>query len=153
MKKCKLIFFTTLFLLFSISTIPATDCRAVGKPSVELKRATAVFSGKVIAFERQYISDEKDVDFGGEALLVRIKVDRWWKGSNGTNEVVLRTGTAYFPNATKRTSEDFKFLDEESYLVYAYTYKENLMTDGCSRTITLSKAEEDLKELGEGFQP
>jgi hypothetical protein len=72
MKKCKLIFFTTLFLLFSIDIIPATDCRGVGTPSVELKRATAVFSGKVIAFERQYISDEKDVNFGGEALLVII---------------------------------------------------------------------------------
>jgi hypothetical protein len=153
MKKCKLILFTTLFLLFSINTIPATDCRGVGTPSAELKRATAVFSGKVIAFEHQYISDEKDVDFSGEALLVRIKVDSWWKGSNNTNEVVLRTGTVCFSGATKRTGEDFKFLGGESYLVYAYTYQENLMTNGCTRTKTLSKAEEDLKELGEGVQP
>ncbi len=153
MKKCKLIFFTTLFLLFGINTIPAVDCRRVGTPSAELKRATAVFSGKVIAFERQYISDEKDVDFGGEALIVRIKVDSWWKGSNDTNEVVLRTGTAYFPNATKRMSEDFKFIEGEGYLIYAYTYKEILMTDGCTKTKTLSKAEGDLKELGESFQP
>ncbi len=50
-------------------------------------------------------------------------------------------------------AEDFRFWKGERYLVYAYSRAGNLQTSGCSRTRELARAEEDLRELGEGNLP
>jgi hypothetical protein len=153
MKFYKPLVFLATFLFFSTNTILAFDCPLPGTPSEELKRATAVFTGKVIETERRKITDASDEDFGAERLFVRLKVDKWWKGS-GNNEVVLRTSLVYFPNGTtKQFGEDFFFNTYQNYIVYASYYKGSLATSGCTRTSELNKAEEDLKELGEGFLP
>ena len=139
------------FLLFGGKTAFA-DCPVPGTPTKELKRATAVFSGKVIDTERRKITDASSEDFGGEQLFVKLKVARWWKGG-GDSDIVLRTSTVYFPDTTKEYGEGFRFSDGETYLVYAFYFNGAYGTSGCTRTAKLSEAGEDLKELGEGFPP
>ena len=153
MKTYKSLFFITALLFLSTHVVLAVDCPRFGTPSEELKRATSVFSGKVVEMQRLKITAPSDEDFGGERLYVKLKVDRWWKGS-GNNEVILRTSTVYFPNGTsKQFGEEFFFNTYQNYLVYAFYYKGALGTSECTRTRELSKADEDLKELGEWFLP
>ncbi|HEX8398800.1 MAG TPA: hypothetical protein VF644_15310 [Pyrinomonadaceae bacterium] len=153
MKTYKLLFFITALLFLSTPAVLAVECSRFGTPSEELKRATSVFSGKVTETQRRKITDRFDEDFGGERLYVKLKVDKWWKG-NGNNEVILRTSTVYFPNGTsKQFGEDFFFNTYQDYLVYAFYYKGALRTSECTRTRELSKAGDDLKELGAGFLP
>ncbi|HLL43066.1 MAG TPA: hypothetical protein VK369_08000 [Segetibacter sp.] len=152
MKLYKSLLLISLIALFSGNQVLAVDCRAVGTVSQELEKATAVFSGKVIAEERRKITDSTDIGFGGEALFIRLKVDRWWNGSS-SSEVVLRTGTVHFRGSTLRMAEDFRFLTGLSYLVYAYESNGNFITDGCGRTKVSYEADEDVKELGEGYLP
>lgn len=153
MKTSKPLFFITALLFLSSRAILAVECPRFGTPSEELKRATSVFSGKVTETQRRKITDSSDEDFGAERLYVKLKVDKWWKGS-GNNEVILRTSTVYFPNGTsKEFGEDFFFNTYQNYLVYAFYYKGTLGTSGCTRTRELSKAGDDLKELGVGFLP
>src|SRR4028118_2052683 len=101
MKTYKSLFFITALLFLSTHVVLAVDCPRFGTPSEELKRATSVFSGKVVEMQRLKITAPSDEDFGGERLYVKLKVDRWWKGS-GNNEVILRTSTVYFPNGTSK---------------------------------------------------
>jgi hypothetical protein len=152
MKFYKPLVFIAIFLSFSINTILAFDCPRPGTPTEELKRATAVFAGKVIERQMIKITDTSNEDFGGERLHVKLKIDKWWKG-NGESEVLLQTSRVYFPNGTYRAGEDFFFNTNQSYLVYAFYYNGAFGTSGCTRTRELSKVDEDLKNLGEWFQP
>lgn len=149
MKINKLLLLLTILFLMGIKITLACDCRSRGTIAEEFENTTAVFSGKVIAEEYQEITDTSDKDFGLEVLIVKIKVDRWWK-RKGDGEVVLRTETAR-KGWVRRSSCDFPFKMEQSYLVFAGDHKGWLVTDNCSRTKELSRADEDLKELGAGF--
>lgn len=142
----------TVLFLCGLNTISGLDCRSRGTITEEFKNTAAVFSGKVISQEYQQIREVSDYDFGNEVLIVKLKVDKWWKGS-GNSEVVLRTDFARNKSWNRRTGNSFFFKTEESYLVFAGYYKDWLITDNCTRTKVLSKADEDLKALGEGFQP
>src|SRR4028118_1063403 len=118
MKINKLLLLITLLFLFGLKTILACDCRGGRNfTTEEFKNTAEVFSGKVIAQEYQVITDASDRDFGLEVLIVKLKANRWWKGS-GNSEVVLRTETARM-GAIRRSSCDFLFKTEESYLVFA----------------------------------
>lgn len=153
MKIHKLIFLITALLFFSVNAYSSYRCIKPGTASQELESAAVVFSGKVIEQEYLKITDPSNSDFGGERLTVKLKVDRWWKGSID-NEIVLHTSEVRFLNGiTSFFSEDFHFNFGESYLVYAFYYKDAFRTNGCTRTKLLSKAEEDIKELGEGYLP
>ncbi|MFN2393788.1 MAG: hypothetical protein ABR566_17725 [Pyrinomonadaceae bacterium] len=153
MKIHKPIFLITALLFFSVNAYSFYRCIKPGTASQELKRAAVVFSGKVIEKEYLKITDPSDNDFGGERLTIKIKVDKLWKGSID-NEIVLHTSEVKFPNGiTSFMSEDFSFASGESYLIYAFYYKNAFRTNGCTRTKLLSEAEEDLKELGEGYLP
>lgn len=159
MKTYKLLFiFTTLFL-FGVNTILAFDCPLPESPSKELKRAAAVFSGKVIAEERRKITDTSDEDFGAERLFVKFKVDRLWKGTL-SNEVILWTSTVFLPKTKEHSGGLIKEFAEAAhfslggyYFVYAYYSNGVLSAGGCEITKPLHKANEDLKELGEGYLP
>lgn len=149
MRMRNLLFLITLVFIFSINTILANDCRSRGTLKEEFNNTAEVFSGKVIAQEYQEITNAADKDFGLQSLVVKIKVDRWWKGS-GNGEVFLRTGTKR-KGWTLRSGSDFFFKTGENYLVFAGVYKNWLETNNCTRTKELFRADEDLKELGAGF--
>lgn len=153
MKTYKLLLLLAALLLFSVNAYSSYRCIMPGTPTIELKKATAVFSGKVIAQEYQKVINASDKDSGAERLFVKLKADRWWKGS-GDSEVILRTSIIRFPNGiTEMMAEDFYFDTNENYLVYANYYKGSLATSACKRTKKLFKATDELKELGEGFLP
>lgn len=145
----------SLFVLLLPARINVFACDCPGRTLAEaLEKSTVVFSGKAIALEYQKITDAADKDFGLEVLTVRLKVDKWWKGS-GDSEVVLKTSTVknLREGWTRNSSCDFSFKAEEDYLIYAEFYKGWLGTSACSRTRVLAEAVKDVKELGEGFLP
>jgi len=152
MKTYKYLFLVAILMFFTVNTLLAAECPVFGTPSEELKDADAVFSGKVIAKELRKITDASSEDFGGKRLFVKLKVNRWWKGS-GDDEIVLQTSIVYFADTMKEYGEGFRFQNSESYLVYAFYYNGAFGTSGCKRTRILSEVDGDLKELGEGFPP
>ena len=152
MKIYKLLFLITVSMFFSANAIQAIDCRGYGTLADEFKSSTAVFSGKVIAQEYKRVTDTSYTDVNIEVLHVKLKVDRWWKGS-GDVEVIVQPGLSRGPGYTRRSGDTFYFTSNESYLVFASASKGSLRTSDCSRTKTLDKAEEELKVLGEGFLP
>jgi hypothetical protein len=87
-----------------------------------------------------------------ETLVVKFRVERWWKGE-ATTEVVLATYKTKKSDGTGSGSScDYHFKEGESYLVYAYGKGNELRTHDCTRTSPLSKTE-DIKILGEGKEP
>lgn len=154
MKKQVILLLAITLLVLQSNAVPASRCFKRGSASDELKSSTAVFSGQAIAEEyRPVESKEERLPEGGEVLVIRFAVENWWKGSGG-EEAVLYTGVTRYPNGyTKMFAEDFTFRVGEKYLVYAFGAKDSLRTDGCRRTTELEKAEEDLRELGEGKPP
>src|SRR3954471_9247688 len=138
-------------ILLSANTNSRLECPVPGTASEELKRATVVFSGKVVAEEYQDVGPGAPLeDARAKVLVVRIKVERWWKGGSA-REVSLRTSVTKMPDGSIRSyAEDFRFTSGESYLIYAFEFKGRLGTSECTRTRKLSQAEDDLRELGEG---
>ena len=132
----------------------ATECWARRSVSKELKNSTLVFSGKAVAEEyRPIVTPQPGWPEGGEILVIKFSVGRWWKGS-GEGEVFLYTGLSRWPGGyTRSFSEGFNFSVGEEYLVYAFGDVDNLITTACERTTKLEKADEDLKALGEGRLP
>ena len=132
----------------------ALKCWARRSVSEELEHSTIVFSGKAVAEEyRPLIVAPAGWSDGGETLVIKFSVARWWKGS-GEEEVFLYTGVSRWPGGyTRIAGEDFGFKVGEQYLVYAFGENEHLVTTECERTTKLEKAAEDLKELGEGRLP
>jgi len=90
---------------------------------------------------------------GGEILVLKFSVERWWKGS-GEEEVFLHTGVSRWPGGyTRIFTEGFNFIVGEKYLVYGFGAVDNLTTSVCERTTKLEKAGDDLKALEEGRLP
>ncbi len=132
----------------------ATRCWARRSVSEEFNHSTVVFSGKAVAEEyRPIVTPPPGWPEGGEILVIKFAVERWWKGSAG-EEVFLYTGVSRWPGGYIRIfSQGFAFNVGEEYLDYAFGDVDNLSTTVCERTTKLDKADEDLKELGEGSLP
>ncbi len=154
MKKQVVLLLAIILLVLQSDAAPVSRCFKQQSISDELKNSTAVFSGQVIAEEYRPVNSKEDhLPEGGEALVIRFAVERWWKGS-GEEEVILYTGVTRYPNGyTRMFAEDFTFRVGEKYLVYADSSEDGLKTNGCRRTAEIEKAEEDLGELGEGKLP
>jgi len=124
---------TLLALVFTVNhTAFACSCVPPPEPKKALEGSVAVFSGKVTKVE----IDEKK--FRKE---VTIEVQTVWKGAEKKTLVV---GTA-----SQGSLCGYSFKKGESYLLYCYG-KKSLSTNICSRTKLLSKAGDDIKELGDG---
>ena len=148
----------TLLLAIALTTSTGArgnvfECRDPGPPARSLRAATAVFSGKVIGFD--YVTDNDEMAPGQfvQRLTVRIAVERVWKG-DVYREATMYTSSAFLPNGLSRVmAEDFHFQDQKEYLIYAFDKPNHLSTSQCTRTRDLSKAGDDLKELGAGHEP
>jgi hypothetical protein len=141
-------------LVLEATSSLATECWARRSVSEELRHSTVVFKGKAVAEEyRPIVTPEPGSPEGGELLVVKFSVERWWKGS-GEEEVFLVYRVSRWPGGhTKSFGESFNFSVGEEYLVYAFGDVDNLTTTGCERTTKLERAAEDLKALGEGRLP
>lgn len=153
MNAYKLLFLVTILSFFSANEIQAHNCWGYGTLADEFKSSAAVFSGKVIAQEYKRATSTLFPDPAVfEVLQVKLKVDRWWKGS-GDTEIIVQPGRARVSGYILRGGDEFIFYPDVKYLVYARASQGSLRISDCSRTKTLSNAEEDFKVLGEGFLP
>ncbi|MYL57218.1 hypothetical protein GLW20_06845 [Virgibacillus halodenitrificans] len=136
-----------IIFIFLLSIYPTTSdacsCLEPGPPKEELKRSSAVFSGKVI---KQIDENENNlIQSSADKIATILKVDKTWKGIKDT-EVVVHTERS-------SASCGFEFNLNNSYLVYATKKDDKLHVSLCSRTTSLTEATEDLTELGDGQRP
>jgi hypothetical protein len=147
--------------LLSVTKVFACDCK-IFSIEAEVERSTMIFSGKVLGFEYRKnipnlfgespanISDNQ-TDY--ETLVVKFQVERWWKGE-ASPVVYLITNDIKLANGNLRGSScDYKFDENESYLVFTSGKQNELRTSSCRRTRILTEAEEDLRSLGDGKEP
>ena len=150
-----LIFIAILLLPPPAATPPVSIlCLPPPPARVVLEGATAVFYGEAISQEyRDLPASNSPERLHGGALITRFKVERWWKG--GTAEVAVVYTTASERDGQILTlAEDMRFEVGKRYLVYAFGPAEELRTGICSRTRVFGHlAEEDMRELGEGYPP
>jgi hypothetical protein len=136
--KRKLISLSLIVIVLAATVIlfpTATQaCKCVEPPSVEkeFERSKAVFSGKVI-----------DIRNDKNNRNILFEINETWKGISQT-QIILRD---------ELSSCSLNFFEGESYLVYAYDFKDELTTNICDRTKELSSADEDLATLGKGSTP
>ena len=112
----------------------ACSCIEPGSPSEALERSAVVFSGRVVA-----IDDRLVLGSSLDPLIVEFEVETVWKGP-------------LHPKAELKTANDsascgYSFVEGGEYLVYSRNGSEASL---CSRTRPLSKAGDDLSELGPG---
>jgi hypothetical protein len=134
----------TSFVLASLALLFLSDaafaCRCPPrKPSADISRYVAVFSGRVT----KVTIKQPPHEIG--RYTVTFEVERVWKGET-KKEVTLITRTS---------SCDFRFREGESYLVFASILYDGsgLTTHKCSRTGLVADREEDIGLLGEGRIP
>lgn len=151
MNACKTCLLTMMFLLLDTGRVVAVECPRRASVADALGATTAVFSGKAVAEEFRKVRVKTDADtVETNVLVVKFKVERWWKGGD-SKEVVLHTMSSKQLDGTVAiNSNDFHFRKGERYLVYAYGSPDKLRTSACARTGRLIEAEDDLRLLGEG---
>lgn len=121
-----------LLSLLAPATALACSCIMPGTPGAERDQAAAVFSGRV-----RSIAEVND------RLIVRIDVDKSWKGIS-EGEVVVTT-------ATNSAACGYGFEKGRSYLIYAHADAgAGLNVSLCSRTQRLEEADADIVALGAG---
>jgi hypothetical protein len=161
LNKRKIIIAFVICLFLSGTKVFACECSILSTESA-VEKSTLVFSGKVVSFEyRKGIANPfmeliekqtgKRVDY--ETMVVKFQVERWWKGEAPSEIFLVTTRTKNADGTSSSSSCDYDFKEHESYLIYATGEKRELRTNFCMRTRQLTKAEEDLKILGEGKEP
>ena len=142
----------TLLLASSTTSVPGLLCKSIKPVPDEFRRATAVFSGEAISQEFVELKEESSRELGGGALVTKFKVRRWWKGG-AADEVTVHTSALRKDSGILTLAEVARFQVGEVYLVYAFGPAEELRNKACSRTGALNRAEEDMRQLGEGYAP
>ena len=118
----------------------ACSCVTPGPPSAALAGSAAVFRGKVVSI-REF--DRGDGIWGSaDPTTVEFDVKTVWKGPNYE--------TLYLTTARSESSCGFSFIEGIEYVVYS---RDGATVSLCSRTRALSKAADDLAELGQGQAP
>ena len=134
----------TRLILASVTLLVLYDaadaCRCPPmKPSANISRPRAVFSGKVIKVTFKQPPREAG------RYTVTFEVERVWKGELKKRLTLI----------TRTSSCDVLFREGESYLVFASMLYDGggLTTHKCSRTGLVADREEDRELLGEGKIP
>jgi len=135
----------SLFLFSLIFSFPdqtfACSCIPPSPPLESLAGSDAVFAGKVVRIEKE----DGIIISSADPVKVVFAVSQVWKGEEKA-EIDLTT-------ARDSASCGYDFIVGVEYLVYANNSETGLTTGLCSRTMSLSMADEDLAALGEGVFP
>jgi hypothetical protein len=134
-----LLLFILLFSPLSLMRSPECVCIKDPHPSAEkikaerrqaFNKATAVFTGEVVAHD---------------GYKVTFRLEKRWKGDASLSEVVLSTGAVRLYDGSLLSKEcSYHFDLGEEYLVYAYGAAEKLEADGClTQPIKSAAAEEN----------
>lgn len=163
--KYKIIGSFVIFLLCSGKSVIACECPVIPVEDA-IKESSVVFSGKVVGFEYRkgipnWSMDERAKETGKvieyETLVVKVRVNQWWKREPPTEVYLLTVSTRNADGTLMQDSCDFTFHKGETYLVFATKFntkdENEYRTSICSRTRELSSAADDLKILGEGKKP
>ena len=135
MKKTLYISLTlVLFLFASAKASLACSCAASAEP--ERKQVQKAFSGSAAIFSGKVVEVKDAAD--GNKFIVRIEVDRSWKGGP-KGEVLITT-------AKDSAMCGYAFTVGQKYLVYANGRRDDLFVENCSRTAVL-KGNGDTKYL------
>ena len=160
---------TLLFVVIVLWPVEALACSCF-QPSVQraLTSADAVFTGEAV--EVQYVDRVGDMFFGEKRIIVTVKVSEYWKGNI---QETMKLHTVY----NRISCGGYFFKKGGKYIIYAYKGKAKdwlasqerrpqlrgiglprqdddiWSTSICTRTIELSGAGEDLKELGQSKIP
>ena len=131
-----------LFIALPVSNLGqvyACSCIMPGTPSEELANSSLVFAGSAASVREDQPFLGIDRLPANGLTTVEFKVDTVWKGN--TKE------TTTLETARYGASCGFTFVEEEEYIVYS---RDGKAVSLCSRTRSLSDAQEDLAALGEG---
>ena len=159
-----------ILALFICSIFGATKTLACDCPLLSTEQAVdkskAVYSGEGVGFEYRkgipnWSMDEQAKEIGKvieyETLVIRVRVNQWWKGEPPTEVYLLTSSTRNADGTSLHNSCDYTFHKGETYLIFATqfnTKKDNeYRTSDCLGTRKLSAADNDLKILGEGKKP
>jgi hypothetical protein len=163
--KNKVILTILVFSLIGAAKTLACDCPLLTTEKA-FEQSKAVFSGEVVGYEYRkgipnWFMDEqaketgKTIDY--ETLVVKVRVNQWWKGEPPTEVYILTSKTRYPDGTSAESSCDYTYHKGETYLVFATKFntkdKNDYRTSDCLRTQKLSSADEDLKILGDGQKP
>ncbi len=133
-----------LFIALPVSNLGqvyACSCVVPGTPSEELANSSLVFSGSAVSVrEDQPFLGIDRLPANGQTT-VEYKIDTVWKGNINIKETMTLETARY------GASCGFTFVEEEEYIVYS---RDGKTVSLCSRTRSLSDAQEDLAALGEG---
>ncbi|MDF2921410.1 MAG: hypothetical protein K0R57_324 [Paenibacillaceae bacterium] len=132
-----------MFLVIKPAEVQACSCAPPFPVSVELERKTAIFSGKAISVVQP---EQKRVMSSADPVTITFEVTTVWKGELGRQAVVY---TAVSGESCGFTG----FVEGKEYIVFAYDSQDRLQTGRCEKTMLLSAAAEELKELGPGYPP
>ncbi|HEX2208146.1 MAG TPA: hypothetical protein VHG93_10730 [Longimicrobium sp.] len=132
-----------LALLGALSVASPCDtgvCTCMRPPDAPsaLERSTAAFTGTVVAVRDTMIPGGQ---FDRHVRKTTLRVHGVWKGVESATVDVL--------SANGGSTCDFRLRNDASYLVFAQERDGFLVTWLCSRTTLLSRAEDDLRALGE----
>ena len=143
----------------------ACDCPLLTTEQA-VEQSKAVFSGEVVDFEyrkdipNQFMDEQaketgKTIDY--ETLVVKVRVNQWWKGKPPSEIYILTSKTRDSDGTSTESSCGYTFNKGGTYLIFATKYNtkkaNEYPTSDCLRTRKLSSADKDLKILGEGKKP
>jgi hypothetical protein len=117
----------------------ACSCSAPATTTEALKRATAVFKGKVIKIS------VPSLDWIGltrtGAHRIKFEVLKQWKGPAAETAVIV----------TRLTGEGcgFPFEEQKEYLVYVVAEQKHIQSGICTGTKNITDAEQEMKQLDE----
>lgn len=127
---------------FVVAPAPAHACSCVENlpPPETLERSAVVFAGRVVSLKLH--ERQGEVWSGSDPVTVEFEVSSVWKGTEYQ--------TMYLTTARSGATCGFTFVEGEEYLVYS---SNTATVSLCSRTRSISEADEDLAALGEGRSP
>ena len=134
--RCVSLLIAVALVAFAAKTVFACSCAAEPPPKEALKRAKAVFIGKVIKIEEV----GKLGRFGAVKATIEVSIN--YKGVK-TKQVEVWT-------TNDQASCGYLFEKGSSYLVYCYGYEKKLLTSICSRTRNMKNAKADIEVIGPG---
>lgn len=166
--------FLALVLCVAAGSALACGCGGMPGESFEgiiggaVNTSSVVFQGEVVGFEyRKGIRDEFEpgqIDSAGrplgyETMIVKFKVESWWKGDLASS-IFLVTGQSRYSDGTRSTNScEFDFQKGKTYIVFAALNKAAAMpqTNSCSSTREAKDeyghADAIRKVLGKGTLP
>ena len=151
-----------VFVLFLPAAGFACVCDTTPSVGRALKEATSVFTGRYIGSEfRKGIKNEfmeMRASWGEpqreyEVLVHKFEVEKIWKGALAREIVLISDHTRSSDGSETISDCDLGFETGKEYLIYAYGTRDDFGSGACTRTKSLSRAANDVRQLNRITRP